>query len=366
VKSDFEVGIIGASIGGASAAHLLGQAGRTVLLVDKASFPRVKPCGEGLSAAGVSLAKRIGVWAPTLPHLSFDGFKVSRGNGRWYPLHLKGGGGVSIEREHFDHHLISLARKHRGVAVQEGSQASVAREADGFSITVDQRRFAVSKLVLADGARSPIAQGLGPMSRRPVTPYQRNAAATHFSGRFAAQPHMVHILIGPSYELYATPLPGGRLNVAVITNASAPRNPRDLLLDHDVLRPLFDEIQFSGARDSEVLGRAGVGSFCPRQVPPGVFLVGDAREQFDPIGGMGMTHALMSAELAVRSIMEEERVPVAIRAFERNRGYASRRLRRFTFLTHCVLQSSRRTGLILPFASSRLGSAIASCVVPGV
>jgi menaquinone-9 beta-reductase len=365
LNNEFDVGIIGASIGGASAAHVLGGSGRSVLLIDKALFPRPKPCGEGLSSAGVRLAHRLGVWTPELSHLVLRGFKISTGE-RWYPFDIKGGGGVSLERTRFDHHLLTLARQHPSVATEEGGRASVWRQPNGFRVEVGGRQYSVSKLILADGTRSPVAQSLGLLNDRPEKSRQRNAAATHFSGHFGSLPDMVHILVGPSYELYATPLPGNRLNVAALVQASSALNPRDLLLDDQVLRPLLQEMRFEGLRDAAVLGRSGVESFRPHHIPPGIFLVGDAREQFDPIGGMGMTHALMSAELAARSIVEERDNRRAIRRFERARGVTSRRLRRFTYLTHSLLQSSRRVELVLPVMSSRLGSALASCFVPSI
>jgi 2-polyprenyl-6-methoxyphenol hydroxylase-like FAD-dependent oxidoreductase len=46
--------IIGASLAGSIAAIELARAGARVTLIDKETFPRRKPCGEGLSARGQS------------------------------------------------------------------------------------------------------------------------------------------------------------------------------------------------------------------------------------------------------------------------------------------------------------------------
>ena len=46
-----EVVVVGAGAAGASAAFHLAAAGRRVLLVDQAQFPRSKPCGGGMAAS---------------------------------------------------------------------------------------------------------------------------------------------------------------------------------------------------------------------------------------------------------------------------------------------------------------------------
>jgi geranylgeranyl reductase family protein len=51
VSSTWDVAVVGAGAAGASAAFHLAQAGRSVLLLDQAHFPRAKPCGGGMAAS---------------------------------------------------------------------------------------------------------------------------------------------------------------------------------------------------------------------------------------------------------------------------------------------------------------------------
>jgi 2-polyprenyl-6-methoxyphenol hydroxylase-like FAD-dependent oxidoreductase len=53
--------VVGAGVAGASLALALGRGGHTVTLFDAATFPRDKPCGEGIMPAGVSALRRLGV-----------------------------------------------------------------------------------------------------------------------------------------------------------------------------------------------------------------------------------------------------------------------------------------------------------------
>ena len=53
--------VVGASLAGSAAATVLARAGARVALVDKASFPRPKACGEMLSPDGVAALARLGL-----------------------------------------------------------------------------------------------------------------------------------------------------------------------------------------------------------------------------------------------------------------------------------------------------------------
>lgn len=56
-----DVLIIGAGPGGATLAYLLAKAGRDVVLVDRAAFPRDKTCGDGLTPRAIQVIRRIGL-----------------------------------------------------------------------------------------------------------------------------------------------------------------------------------------------------------------------------------------------------------------------------------------------------------------
>src|SRR3546814_3068319 len=62
-----DVVVVGGCPSGSSAATSLSRAGRDVLLVDKATFPRDKCCGDGLTALALRLMERLRLDPTTLP-----------------------------------------------------------------------------------------------------------------------------------------------------------------------------------------------------------------------------------------------------------------------------------------------------------
>src|SRR5215475_13010197 len=57
----YDVAIVGAGPAGAAMATYLARAGRRVVVVDRAIFPRDKPCAEYLSPAAEPILRELGV-----------------------------------------------------------------------------------------------------------------------------------------------------------------------------------------------------------------------------------------------------------------------------------------------------------------
>jgi len=154
--------IVGAGPAGATAALRLAQAGVPVRLIDRAPFPRNKPCGGGIS---VRVLRRFPYLAGALPRIPTH--EISR-------LYLEGPAGEStivesetpaalmIRRVEFDALLVSLAVE-AGAELVTGVDVVQARAADGrVRLTArDGRRFESSTVIAADGVHSIVARRLG-------------------------------------------------------------------------------------------------------------------------------------------------------------------------------------------------------------
>ena len=97
----------------------------------------------------------------------------------------------------------------------------------------------------------------------------------------------------------------------------------------------------------------------------GAFVVGDACEIFDPVGGMGMTHAILSGRLAAQSVARAvggSQLSCECRAYERNRYESARVFRGFTRATKLALTTSIGSSMMPFFVRTGMASRMASAV----
>jgi geranylgeranyl reductase family protein len=154
--------VVGAGPAGATAARALAIAGIPVRLLDRAVFPRNKPCGGGIS---LRILRRFPYLERELPRIATH--TIGR-------LHLEGPDGAStviesegpaalmIRRFEFDALLVSLACE-AGAELVSGVDIVGAREVrDGVRLAArDGRTFAASIVIAADGVHSVVARRLG-------------------------------------------------------------------------------------------------------------------------------------------------------------------------------------------------------------
>lgn len=155
----FDVIIAGAGPAGATAAKVLGEAGKSVLLIDKSAFPRDKPCGGGISSRALArfpylsnaLADIPTNWVSKVHFESPGGFVVDyRSPG---PLYLM------IRRCEFDNLLFSLAGPH--VETEMGLVRKVTVHPDYVSVGTDGKEYRARMVIGCDGANSMVARAAG-------------------------------------------------------------------------------------------------------------------------------------------------------------------------------------------------------------
>ncbi len=167
---DAAVIVAGAGPAGAVAARTLAAAGVDTLLVDRAAFPRNKPCGGGISLRAL----------PRFPWLerALAGVDVHRIGA----LHVEAPDGSSfdvtrpepcvllIRRVEFDHALVRAAID-AGARVEARFEITqVEADADGVTLkSRDGRTLRAPRIVAADGVHSVIAKRLGVNARWPAT-----------------------------------------------------------------------------------------------------------------------------------------------------------------------------------------------------
>ncbi len=311
--------IVGAGPAGSALATLLAQRSVDTLLLDKATFPRRKICGDYLSPGTVRLLDRLGL----LHEVEAAGAKRLRGmeitspDGTTfkaeYPITSKSNGArryaLSIPRPILDSLLLERARRW-GVKCLEGFRVTDLLWADGRVCGVKgigpqgPEVYRGQIVVGADGRGSVVARRLG--LYRPHPTLQRMALVAYYEGASELCDHGL-IAVGEGSYCILNPVGEGLVNASIVLEQTT------VLAWKGRLEALFDRRlqEFPTAvRALRVMQRVGtVGCLGPlafrasRTSQAGALLMGDAAGFYDPFTGEGVFHALRSAELAAREIV---------------------------------------------------------------
>ncbi|HEY3499061.1 MAG TPA: NAD(P)/FAD-dependent oxidoreductase [Polyangiaceae bacterium] len=327
-----DVIIVGAGPAGASLAIGLGRRGFEVELYEQATFPRDKPCGEGLLAGGVRVLRALeletavggeplwGVRHHVAGGSVRSAFRGGDGNG---------GGkahGLGQKRLHLDAALFAAAARTPRVRACQGVRVDGPFTERGRvgGVEIDGERRRARLVVAADGSSSRVRRKLG--LERIVAP-RRVGIRAHFQRPPDAPPlGDIEIFLRRGYELYVTPLPRNELLVAALAYQDAAsgdlRGAFGRWLERE---PLLRRWLDGATQTSELMGRAPLVSGAYGGAPPGLLLLGDAAASVDPITAGGLSLALQSAELLALHAPELlSGSPLARRRFERARARAVR------------------------------------------
>jgi menaquinone-9 beta-reductase len=142
-------------------AHAAPELASRVVLLEKAKYPREKPCAGALGARGEALLAQIGV-AVDVPSAPVDGisFRGSRGEAVASPGRI----GRVVRRIEFDHALARAAAS-RGIEVRDGvGVEEVHDEGEGATVRTAAGAVGARVVVGCDGVGSVVrrSMGLGP------------------------------------------------------------------------------------------------------------------------------------------------------------------------------------------------------------
>ena len=197
--STFDALIVGGGPGGATSALLLAKAGWSVALVEKASFPRDKVCGEFLSATNLPLLRHLGVAESFLemagPEVRQVGlFSGDRAVTSDMPRPGIGGGtsggtgdgwGRALGRDRLDTLLLHRAADAGAHIWQPWSAVGLVKQGDGYLCRVVGRESGQSSelrariVVAAHGSWEP-----GPLPTQPARPVARPSDLFGFKAHF--------------------------------------------------------------------------------------------------------------------------------------------------------------------------------------
>lgn len=320
-EHDFDVLIAGAGPAGAATAIRLANSGLSVALLDKASFPRDKTCGDALSVDVIN----------QLPLLSENLLAEFEKNDNKIPSY-----GIKIfspDHNHVDIPFIHQAKKSCGYIsprlnfdnllfeeVKRCSNIHVFESCSIRQVTLkDKTVFAQTNLgafrsqmiVGADGAHSVVAKHLSEMKverehySAGLRVYYENVAQFH-EENFIELHFFKDVL--PSY-LWIFPLAGNKANVGIgmLSSEVAKKkvNLKETLATLLKTHPHLQE-RFKEARPLETIKGYGLplGSKKRRLSGERFLLTGDAAALIDPFSGEGIANAIRSGRVAAEHVQK--------------------------------------------------------------
>ena len=307
-----DVVVIGAGPAGSAAAIVAARSGRSVLVVDRATFPRDKCCGDGLTALALRLCEQLGLDHARLANWqAVDDVVLHPPSGRSRRFPLPEGSGqyaAIVPRAEFDAALLDLARG-AGADVRTGCGLTGIRVADGVaSLDVDGiGTVEAAAVVAADGMWSPTRRALGLAEDGYRGEWHAFRQYVADVGPEAADLHVwFEADLLPGY-VWSFPLPGRRANVGfgVLRGGRVAIGETGRiwteLLDRPGIRGVLGDDAVAEGRHAAWPIPARVNRSVLDHGP--VLFTGDAASATDALTGEGIGQALLTGALAAESIL---------------------------------------------------------------
>jgi geranylgeranyl reductase family protein len=293
----YDVLVVGAGPAGSATAIYLARAGASVLLADRARFPRDKPCGGGLTGRAFRhLPCDVG---PVVEQV-VDRFVLRLGYGRRF---ARAAGAPLIhmtQRRRLDLHLAEQAAA-AGVDFRDGTRVeAIDLDDDGATASVAGSRLRASFVVGADGANGIVARSAG-LGEGIVAGVALEGTIPWDALDRASYERSAWVELGAVPGGYGWVFPkGDHANLGV--GGWLPEGPR--LRDHLARLAQSHAVDPDALRDVRghrlPMRRLGAPAARGRAL-----LVGDAAGLVDPLSGDGIYEAFVSAGLAAEAILTD-------------------------------------------------------------
>jgi len=381
LKSEYDAIVVGAGPGGSVCAAYLKRKGYNVLLVDKASFPRDKTCGDAISGSlKVQEQLKLTDTVTSGPHAKVKSVVFSSPKGVVLEIPFSGTGYV-CRRLVYDNIIFEKA-KSEGVDILENFSVSDLIF-DGAKVagikgkeikTGEEKEFKAKVVVGADGAHSVVAKKTNLLDLD--SDHTITSIRCYYKGikdiKPAIELHFVNEII-PGY-FWIFPLENGNANVGIgMVNTDynkAGFSMKDKMFEIIEKNPLFKE-RFAGSvlEEGSIKGwTLPVGSKRRKAHGNGFVLIGDAAGLIDPFTGEGIANAMTSGQIAAdwvdKAIKENNFSEIFFKQYEDEvwsflgpkmaTSYKLQKMGKNKFLTNLVISKAAKSKQIQEALASML------------
>jgi geranylgeranyl reductase family protein len=291
-----DVIVVGTGPAGAVLAYLLAKRGLDVLILERATLPRYKTCGGGVTWKAIqNLPFDV---SPVLEHKAVGGVVTYAGQ-QMLKVEVSWPIAWLVMRDRFDHYLVQQAVQ-AGARLMEGvSVIRVEQRPDRVVVNTTQGELEAQLLAGADGVNSVVARSIGLLPDREVgvaveaevavSPASLEAQGEYATFDFGALPggygwifpKRDHLSVGVFHAI-----PGKAIGLRKALEKFIASEA--VLLDPQILHLQGHQIPLGGRKQTLHQGR--------------VLLVGDAANLADPWMGEGISYAVVSARLAAEQM----------------------------------------------------------------
>lgn len=316
-EQEFDVVISGAGPAGSTCALHLAGSGLKIAIVDKATFPRDKICGGGLSDRALNALKRLpnNVWErfqQECNYLNISGIKLTSPAKIGVRLSCPLEYGLTIVRKEFDNFLIQEVLKCKNIKFFENEKSlSYTNCKENIIVKTNKRMLKAKILLVADGLNSLLVR----QSNYCEFDVKKSVVCVQavYQSKFPAT-------MLPEIELYYPqrclpfyfwffPLASGYINIGLGIASKTLRNEKknaksvffELLQYDDYIK---QKIELDNCISKPAVALLPVQLLPKRFSSDRVLISGTAARLVDPVTGEGIGNAMLSGEYAAQQIIQ--------------------------------------------------------------
>ncbi|OPZ44992.1 MAG: Digeranylgeranylglycerophospholipid reductase [Euryarchaeota archaeon ADurb.BinA087] len=298
----YDVIVVGAGPSGAMAAKICAEKGLNVIIIDKQSFPRDKPCGGGVSKKALDLINEN--LPPSIIENYVYGFRLYSKNFDCIELKSKEFVGITTDRSKFDSFLVDLAIKKGAKFLQNGKVVNIEFSDNNAICKLKNGDEIEGKIIIgADGAHGIVARKTNIRQN-----WKLDEIGIGIEATISLENNSLNSFHKNYLELYFLDIPHGygwvfpkseSISIGVGYRYDRTIKPRDLFKKFCERISDYKSITFSA--DEFKVHIIPAGGFKRNITNNRVLLVGDAAGFIDPLTGEGIYYALKSGKIAAQT-----------------------------------------------------------------